>query len=120
MIRSVSFPCAASLLAVSVLALPLAAQSAEESYYKAYYLQHEKGDLTAALALYEKVAETSGTPSGLRAKAERLARECAEELACNDFARLAPSDSIFYLELNSPGAQLRGLLLADSVIAELL
>ncbi len=102
----------ASLAVVAALAfaLPATAQSAQDDFHKAYYLQHSKGDVKGALALYKRIAASRQAPSELRAKAEQHVRNIAEEIASGDFARLVPADTIFYVELNRPGEQLRKLL----------
>lgn len=89
---------------------PAAAQSPADDFHKAYYLEHEASDLKAALALYERVANDHAASEELRARAATMARAVAEELASADFARLVPADTIFYLEFNRPGEQLRSLL----------
>ncbi len=101
-----------AVVATLLPALAATAQSPQDDFYKAYYLQHTKGDrdLKTALALYKSVAANRQASGELRAKAERHARDLAEELASGDFARLVPADTIFYLELNRPGEQARNLL----------
>lgn len=89
---------------------PLAGQRGNDDFYRAYYLQHEKGDVEGALAVYRRVADNSQAPEELRAKARHMAVAAAEELACSDFARLMPKETIFYVEFNRPGAQLQTLL----------
>ncbi|MHC4896945.1 MAG: hypothetical protein ACYTGW_07545 [Planctomycetota bacterium] len=93
-----------------MFALPATAQTAQDDFHRAYYLQHEKGDLQGALALYKQVAESRRASRELRAKAAQHARDLAEEIASGDFTRLVPADTICYLELNRPGAQMRNLL----------
>lgn len=88
----------------------LIAQSPAADLHRAYYLQHEGGDLAAARELYEKVASDRRTPADVRKKANAMLRAATEELASADFARLVPADTIFYLECNRPGEQLRTLL----------
>ncbi|MEM9798877.1 MAG: hypothetical protein AAGA20_01040 [Planctomycetota bacterium] len=81
-----------------------------ELFFRAYYLEHEVGDLDSALELYRSAANDSGLSAEARARAERHARACAEEIAAGDLARLVPEDTIFYLELNEPGGQVARLL----------
>jgi hypothetical protein len=93
-----------------------AAQSAEapasagDSFYRAYYLENEQGDLQGALELYESVAGDEGASAEVRAAAEERGRACKEELAASDLARLVPEDTIAYVELNEPGVQISRLL----------
>lgn len=89
---------------------PGVAQAPADDFHRAYYLQHEVGDLEAALGLYERVAQDPRAPAELRDRANASAHAVAEELASADFARLVPADTIFYLEFNRPGEQLRTLL----------
>lgn len=112
MVRIFDFVRPGLALAVATLTLASsgAAQSAEELFYEAYYLHHEKGDLNGALALYEKAANSRRASDGLRDKARAMMRDVSEELASSDFASLVPEDTIFYLELNRPGEQMRKLL----------
>jgi len=90
------------------LIVPLSAQSGNQEFYRAYYLEQEERDLQAALDLYRQIADT-GDSKSLRQRAKGRARSVAEELACTDFARLMPASAAFYVEVNSPGAQLRRL-----------
>ncbi|MCP3915553.1 MAG: hypothetical protein GY711_08365 [bacterium] len=78
--------------------------------HEAYYLENEKGDLAGALKLYRALAESRGVSDEVRHEARSRAAGCEEELACEDFARLMPEESILYLELNSPGEQVAALL----------
>ena len=55
-------PGLALALATFTLASSGVTQSAEETFYQAYYLHHEMGDLTGALTLYEKAANASRAP----------------------------------------------------------
>ncbi len=102
--------CALALAAFLSIVSPAAAQSPAERLHQAYYLQHERQDLEGALALYDGVANDRRASDELRAEARRRASEITEELASSDFAQLSPADTIFYVEFNRPGAQLRALL----------
>ncbi len=104
---------AASALALTALSFSAPsprAQSPQDQLHRAYYLQHEQGDLTGALEVYREVAGSRGAPAEVRAKAAALARAAAEDLASGDLTRLMPPDAIAYLELNQPGEQLARLL----------
>lgn len=85
-------------------------QSASEAFHRAYYLEHEKGDLDAAMELYRDAVKNGSLSSAERAEIQEHLRACAEELAMADLAQLVPSDTIVYAEINDPGAQLEGLM----------
>lgn len=102
---------ARGLCLATLLLTPSAfAQSVEDAFYKAHYLQHESEDLDEALKLYEQIARHGKSSSAWRAKAELAIAEIREDLACSDFTRLMPAETIFYAELNHPGDRLGGLL----------
>jgi hypothetical protein len=102
-------------LALSVLpavasAAPVQAPSASDAFHRAYYLEHEKGDLGAAMTLYREAVKSGSLSAAERAEVEEHLRACAEELAMADLAQLMPSDTIVYAELNDPGAQMASLM----------
>lgn len=108
-LKSSSIPC--GLVASALLfATPAFGQNAEDLFHEAYYLEHEEGDLGRALKLYRKVAQSERTPAEMRSNAKERSAGIAEELAAGDFARLMPPETIFFAELDRPGAQV-GLLL---------
>jgi tetratricopeptide (TPR) repeat protein len=88
---------------------PQSAQAANDAFYRAYYLAHERGDLEGALALFREVAAGRGDPA-LKAKASAEIQALTEDLAASDFSRLMPPGTILYAELNRPGAKLEALL----------
>jgi tetratricopeptide (TPR) repeat protein len=99
------------LALVSLLLTPSAlAQSPEQDFFQAYYLQHELGQLEPALELYLGVARSQGAERSLRHRAKIAAGEIGEDLAASDFARLMPENTIFYLEINRPGDQIAELV----------
>lgn len=114
MLRLGSPSLARGLAALSTAAVltgaALAAPQGAAVFYRAYYLEHEQGDLAGALELYRAAAGDANLPADARARAAEHAAACAEELAAGDLARLVPEDTIFYLELNEPGGQLGQLL----------
>ena len=59
----------------------LAAPQSAAVFYRAYYLEHEQGDLAGALELYRAAAEDATLPADARARAAEHAAACAEELA---------------------------------------
>ncbi|QDV09737.1 hypothetical protein Poly30_52960 [Planctomycetes bacterium Poly30] len=85
-------------------------QTADQDFYRAYYLEHEKGDLDAAMELYRSAVRSGSLTPEQREEIESHLRACAEELATGDLAQLVPGDSIVYFELNEPGDQLQSLL----------
>ena len=96
------------IIAAATVAWPAmaAADTAEQKFHRAYYLEHEKGDMAAAAALYGKVAGSANANAALRADARVRQESCQEELASADFARLMLPNTLLYAELNKPGGQL--------------
>ena len=95
----------AALTAGTALAKP-----AEATFYKAYYVEHEQGDVEIAAGLYADALEAGGLAPALEARARAGLSACREEIASADFARLMPPEAWAYLEVNSPGDQLGQLL----------
>lgn len=99
------------LSALFLLAPAFVAQPGhEDDFYRAYYLEQEEGRLEEAVALYREVANDRSAAKELRHEARQRADGLAEDLASSDFARLMPHDSLLFLELSRPGAQLEQLL----------
>lgn len=90
------------------------AQSADggvqDTFYRAYYLEHEAGDYAGAAALYEKVAATSSAPERIVEEAHARLAVCREEVTATDLAALMPRSPLAYIELNRPGGQLKQIL----------
>ncbi len=86
------------------------ADQAKNRFYRAYYLEQEKGDWSAAADLYEKVAEDHGADRVVRAQAAARLAACREEITSRDLTRLMPPDAWAYVELNRPGDQILKLL----------
>lgn len=101
---------ASTALAACLSATPTFAQGAAETFHQAYFVENEEGDLEAALELYRKAAKEARQSPELLQRIEKRMRACAEELATSDLASLMPGNSILYVELNDPGAQLSSLL----------
>ncbi|MGD2108886.1 MAG: hypothetical protein PVI86_05785 [Phycisphaerae bacterium] len=80
--------------------------TAKNRFYRAYYLENEKGDCAKAADLYEKVARDDEASRSLRARAAERLVACHEELASRDLMRLMPPDAWAYVELNRPGDHL--------------
>ncbi|MGD8451134.1 MAG: tetratricopeptide repeat protein [Phycisphaerae bacterium] len=108
----------AGTLAVAASVSGVRADSPQDKFYRAYYLETEKGDLGAAADLYEAVLADRALPDDLRATAKARLAVCREDLVCADFARLMPPNPLGYVEINRPGACLRGLLEKLGLMAE--
>ena len=93
-----------------VIAPDAIAQSAQDQFYQAYYLETARGQIDAAAKLYEGVAADRKADSPLRAEAGCRAASCREELATSDFATLVPPNTLAYAEFSRPGEQLSRLL----------
>jgi len=98
------------LLLVLAVAPLVQAQSAESKFHRAYFLEHARGDLAAAAAIYDEVATDRRADAGLKAQARTRGQACQEELASADFAKLMPPNALAYVELSRPGGQLSRLL----------
>jgi hypothetical protein len=102
---------ASGLLLLVLGAAPVVqAQSAESKFYRAYFLEHARGDLATAAAIYNEVATDQRADADLKAQARTRGQACEEELASADFARLMPPNALAYVELSRPGGQLSRLL----------
>ncbi len=99
------------LLLTALAAAPLArAQSANDKFYQAYFLENARGEFATAARIYDEVAADRSADAKLRAEARARGQACHEELASADFARLMPPNALAYVELNRPGGQLAHLL----------
>jgi len=109
-----------SVFLIALTALPAAvrAEGVEDSFYKAYYLEHRTGDYAGAADLYGKVADNRGVEAWIRDEARARLAACREELATTDFARLMPPQTLAYFELNRPGEQIARLLDQLGLLAE--
>jgi len=87
----------------------LFAESAQEKFYRAYYLESQ-GDFSTASGLYNEVVNERGADRQLVEKARSRLSACREEEASCDFARLMPVDTLAYVELKRPGDQILKLL----------
>lgn len=86
------------------------ADSAQNTFYRAYYVEQADGDWGLAAGLYEKVVTDRQAGPGLRAEAEARLVACREELVSSDFARLMPPEAWVYVEINRPADQIVELL----------
>ena len=103
------------LLLAVVFAVPLTdetavAETPQESYHHAYYLEHAKGDFAAAAKLYRQVVQTRDAGADLRRLAGLGLTSCQEEVASADLMSLMPPEALAYAELTNPGEQFTGLL----------
>ena len=97
-------------LSVALAAGTALAKPAEAAFYEAYYLEHERGEMETAAGLYAEALEAGGLNPVLEAQGQARLAACREEIACADFARLMPPETLVYLEINNPGDQLGNLL----------
>jgi len=99
------------LLALLALAGSWAgAETPDQVFYRAYYLEVSDGDLAGAAELYTKVVDSRDANSELKRSAQVRLEGCREELACSDFAALMPPNALAYVELRQPGEQVLRLL----------
>lgn len=119
---------ASKAIAIGLL-VGIATQSAianeiQDTYYKAYYLETEKGDFEAAAKLYAEVAESAQADQQLKSEAGRRLAACKEEMVAVDMAALMPPGAWVYAEVSQPGDHVKrllrqlGLLGADGQIKE--
>jgi len=88
----------------------LVGQTAQERFYKAYYLEHAQGNAAAAATLYGDAISGRELSDDLRAVAKHRLAVCREELATTDFTRLMPPEPLAYIEINRPGERLSKLI----------
>ncbi|MFH1748046.1 MAG: hypothetical protein ABIG44_13505 [Planctomycetota bacterium] len=100
----------AALLALASQTAALRAESAEDRFYHAYYLEHASGDVAGAAELYAQVAKARQVDAEIKREAQNRLAACREELATDDFAKLMPPNTLAYVELNRPGQRLRGFI----------
>ncbi len=110
LVMAVAFLCPLS----SSLAI---AGDAQDVYYRAYFLEQEKGDFAAAAKLYSQVARASDVGADLKSQARARLAACREEIASSDLLRLMPPDTLAYAELNRPGEQVGRLLKSLGLLA---
>ncbi len=88
----------------------LGAEPADQQFYRAYYMEHAKGDLRAAAELYTAVVEDRRAGGALLAQAQARLAAVREEVAASDLTRLMPPGALAYVEITRPGEQLMKLL----------
>ncbi len=86
------------------------AETGAQKFYKAFYLEQQTRDWTAACKLYEESAGDSSLESSLKPEVQARLATCKEELASTDFANLMPPDVMVYVEFKQPGDQLLRLI----------
>lgn len=94
------------------------AESAEDKFYRAFYLEQAGGDWAAAAELYQEIASDHQADPELRSQAKAHLAICREELASGDFARLMPPEAWAYVEIKRPGDQFLKLLNELGLLAE--
>jgi hypothetical protein len=100
----------AFIIPMAIVAQGAAAASDGQAFYKAYYLQHEQGDIAGAAMLYAEALKAGRLDGAIDDAAQKGLAECREELACADFATLMPEDALAYIEVSRPGEQIGDLL----------
>lgn len=75
---------------------------ADADLHRAYFLEHQSKEFTAAQALYRGVLAKNISDEAKRV-AQRGADRCRDALAAQNFSRLMPADSLAYIEFNRPG-----------------
>jgi hypothetical protein len=93
-----------------VWAAPAERESAQEKFYRAYYLEQQQSDSAAAEKLYREIVDDRAADEKLRTEARTRLTAIQEEQATTDFARLMPPDAWAYLEINRPGERLLKLI----------
>jgi len=99
-----------ALASLTSLIPSLLADSPQNQFYQAYYLENERGDYTAAADLYSGALKGRGLGPRLKAETKARLARCREELACTDFARLMPPTVLAYVEMNRPGERIGSLI----------
>jgi len=98
------------VLATLAMAPSAPAQTAQDAFHRAYYLEHEATDLEGALDLYKKIAGDRSVSDDLRGKARSAGLAVAEELAAADMTRLVPAETLLFIEIARPGERVAELL----------
>lgn len=93
-----------------VSAVAACADTPQQKFERAYFLEERTQDFTAAQQLYAEVAADSGAESALRSEANSRAAACREEAAAGDLAVLMPASAWAYVQLDRPGDQVLRLL----------
>lgn len=93
-----------------LLAAGAFADSPQDRFQRAYFLENHDSDYAAAEKLYAEVANEKGADAALRADAKRRRDACREEAVAADFARLMPAGAWAYAEVSRPGDQILRLL----------
>src|SRR5262245_5088510 len=82
----------------------------EATFHRAYFLEHERGELQEALALYRELSASASAGAELQREARTRASIVAEDIASQDLAALMPAETILFAECARPGAALVRLL----------
>src|SRR5262245_2279655 len=97
-------------LSLILLATGAWADTPQERFQRAYFLENHDSDYAAAEKLYGEVANDKNADAALRADAKQRRDACREESVAADFARLMPASAWAYAELSRPGDQVLRLL----------
>ncbi|GJQ26747.1 MAG: hypothetical protein HBSAPP02_17790 [Phycisphaerae bacterium] len=92
-----------SLASLTAVWMPVAETRAEKpDLYRAYFLEHQERDYSAARELYLAAIE-SDLPADQQAVARAGANRCRDHLVAQNFATIMPPDALGYVELSRPG-----------------
>jgi len=86
------------------------ADSSQQKFHRAYYLERAERDWAGAAEVYEELLDDRRTDDEIRARAEARLAGCREQMASSDLTRLVPPDVWAYVEVNRPGDQVIKLL----------
>ncbi|GMU80372.1 MAG: hypothetical protein AMXMBFR47_02430 [Planctomycetota bacterium] len=93
------------LSAVAVLA-----DTPQQKFERAFFLEEHKQDFAAAQKLYAEVAADGSADAALRSEAKGRSAACREEAATGDLAQLMPASAWAYVQLDRPSEQVLRLL----------
>ncbi|MCC6361441.1 MAG: hypothetical protein IT450_22135, partial [Phycisphaerales bacterium] len=86
------------------------ADTPQQKFERAFYLQEHKQDFAGAQKLYAEVAADSGAEASLRTEAKARGAACREEAATSDLAALMPAGAWGYVQVDRPSEQVLRLL----------
>ncbi len=86
------------------------ADSSQQKFHHAYYLERAERDWAGAAELYEELVNDRRADDEVRARAKARLAGCREEIASSDLTQLMPPDVWAYVEVTRPGDQVMKLL----------